>query len=173
MADPTPHIPTSTTHKAAGRSETADPATRAPSDNRWYSRAKATRTVVDADSLLKDVASMFEADFFPQDRVRRARKGLMKVDWHALSYWCRWSEQMHPLADTSGPDTSAIRSRTGLYQATSRQRNIAGARWTPATRLPQDLSKAEHIAEALNLDHPFQLHTQVEKDVTFAIEACV
>ena len=172
MADPTPHIPTSTTHKAAGRSDTADPAT-APSDEKGCSRAKVTDRTVDADSLLKDVASMFDADFFPQDRVRRARKGLGKVDWNALSYWRQWSEQMHPLADTSGPDTSAIRSRTGLYQATSRQRNIAGARWAPATRLPQDLSKEEHMAEALNLEHPFQLHTRVERDVTFAVEACV
>ena len=55
----------------------------------------------------------------------------------------------------------------------SRQRNIAGARWTPATRLPQDLSKEEHVAEALELEHPFQLHTRVEKDVAFAVEACV
>ena len=136
-------------------------------------RAQTNDTTVSSEELLDDVCSMFSPDFFPQTRLRRARKRLAQVDWPELSYWRRWSGTNHPLADTGGPDTDAIRNRTGLHQATSRQKNVAGARWTPTTRLPQDLSKEEHMAEALELDHPFQLHAKVEKDVVFAIEACI
>ena len=81
---------------------------------------------------------MFQQNFFPKKRLRRARRALDEIDWSMLGYWKRWCQQVHPMEDTSGPDTHKIRDRTGLFAVTCRQKNVA--RWTPTTRLPQDLA---------------------------------
>ena len=59
-----------------------------------------------------------------------------------------------------------------MHVAAGRQKNIAGAKHTPATRLPRDLTEDEHVEAALSLRHPFRLDAKLEADAVFAVEAC-
>ena len=123
-------------------------------------------------ALMADVVDMFPPDFFPAKRLHRAEQRLAAVDWRRLAHWRAWADEHHPMADISGPDTDAVRNRIGIYTATGRQRNVAGSKHTPATRLPSDLSAEEHMQAALSLQHPFELPALVELDVEFAVDAC-
>ena len=126
----------------------------------------------DARRLLEDVQAMFPEHFFPQNRMKKVAKALQQIDWGMLGFWHRWHTLHHPRVDTGGPDIQAIRDRTGIYTATSRQKNVAGAKWTPTTRLPVDLTKEQHMEEAMQLPHAYNLDVKLEMDVEFAVEAC-
>ena len=40
------------------------------------------------------------------------------------------------------------------------------------TRLPRDLTADQHVCEALQLEHPFNLDARLEADVRFAVDGC-
>ena len=124
------------------------------------------------EAMMTDIDSMFPHQFFPCKARQRALEKLQKIDWRRLACWRAWSSRCRPQEDTSGPDLEALASKLGNYVATGRQKNIAGAKHTPTTRIPADVDMQEHMRIALSLDHPFTLPTHIEIDTAFAVDAC-
>ena len=123
-------------------------------------------------AMMDDVLSMFPLDFFPGRKVAKARDSLATVDWSRLAHWQAWVAAECPNTDTGGQDIDAIQNRHSAGAATSKQRNIAGSKHAPSTRLPRDLTADQHQDAALSLRHPFELPVKLEQDVKFAIEGC-
>ena len=125
-----------------------------------------------SNEFMTDVLSMFPPSFFPKRKVDKARSSLASTEWHQLAHWRAWVAEECPDVDVSGPDTDAIQNRHSASTAVSKQRNVAGSKHVPATRLPRDLTAVQHEEAALSLRHPFELPAKLEQDVRFAVEAC-
>jgi len=94
------------------------------------------------------------------------------VNWHRFSHWRAWCLHVQPDGDVRGPDTSTLHSKVAVHPAAERQKNIAGSKATPMTRLPRDLSEDEHIKAALQLDHPYAAEPRLDIDAQFVVELC-
>ena len=125
-----------------------------------------------AKDLLDDVCRMFPLGFFPRGMLRRAQARLQHVPWERLACWKAWTARCRPQEDHGGPDLTVLAAKWGSYVATGRQKNLAGARDVPASRIPADISMQEHQAVALGLDHPFLMPLPLEADAEFAVDAC-
>ena len=126
-----------------------------------------------SSDTFEDILSMFPQNFFPRSRIRKSRTAFKKVYLGDLAHWDAYVKACGEGHRAAGVDTDALTSKRELHIAAGRQRNVAGAKHCPATRLPRDLSYTGHEEAAKRISHPFENESRLELDAQFAVEGLV
>jgi hypothetical protein len=124
--------------------------------------------------LLDGILALFPRSFFPEEFVEHAEDRLAHLDVNQLRSFHAYARSHGVPGLIHVPDKQAILNTVARRQALCVQERTPGfAIKVPDRLLPLDLSTDQHIAAALQLQHPFNEPDVLEADVAYATSVMV